>query len=295
MLDFFKVSLEMNLKSKLGLCLGSGLLVFVFLIIFQPFYTNVHLRIPFVLAAGCYSMGTLLLTSYYVFGWRGVLIKMRKGEWTLGNEILAIIVNVSLIGIGNNALVYIIHYRDRIAKMTFWEGALDNILMVYAIAVIPIFISIMVSWILYNSNILLEVDRSVSSKEGNSERFLTLTCSDVDKSEPPIVLSSNLFRFARASGNYIECFSLIDGKPERQLCRNTLSNFEKEISDVGFNIIRCHRSYLVNLNNVRSFSGNRHGYVLKIDDFNVKVPVSRKKVEEFNSRISHDGNRLFVK
>ena len=41
------------------------------------------------------------------------------------------------------------------------------------------------------------------------------------------------------------------------------------------NIIRCHKSYIINSDYVLDISGNARGYLLKIKFISINVPVSR--------------------
>jgi DNA-binding LytR/AlgR family response regulator len=45
---------------------------------------------------------------------------------------------------------------------------------------------------------------------------------------------------------------------------------------------RCHRAFIVNLDNVLDWKGNALGYQLTIRDYTQKIPVSRQKVKAFD-------------
>ena len=52
----------------------------------------------------------------------------------------------------------------------------------------------------------------------------------------------------------------------------------KKIEDLLYkneNIVRCHKSYFVNLNYVKNVSGNARGYFLTINNLDISIPVSR--------------------
>ena len=53
------------------------------------------------------------------------------------------------------------------------------------------------------------------------------------------------------------------------------------------NIIKTHRSFLVNLLHIHSVSGNAQGYKLHLSNFDEPVPVSRNMIEDFNARMKH--------
>ena len=52
------------------------------------------------------------------------------------------------------------------------------------------------------------------------------------------------------------------------------------------NVFQCHRSFVVNLNNITSAQGNSNGYQLKLGKCSAIVPVSRTYVPKLRSFIA---------
>lgn len=88
--------------------------------------------------------------------------------------------------------------------------------------------------------------------------------------------------FAKADGNYIELTRLKGEQLITEVKRISLTQFEDQLSAYP-NIFRCHRAYLVNMFKIEKVTGNSQGYVLSLSKINLKVPVSRKQTESFNS------------
>ena len=59
------------------------------------------------------------------------------------------------------------------------------------------------------------------------------------------------------------------------MLRVNLKNIENQLADTS--LIRCHRSYIVNVNAIRHVAGNTNGYKLTVRDTDFEVPVSRAK------------------
>lgn len=97
--------------------------------------------------------------------------------------------------------------------------------------------------------------------------------------------NSDEINFIQAANNYVEIHFTKDNTPQKALLRNSLIDIEKQIfSD---SILRCHRSYLVNINNVSKVSGNAQGYRLHFANLeDITVPVSRKKGKDFLAKIN---------
>jgi DNA-binding LytR/AlgR family response regulator len=86
-----------------------------------------------------------------------------------------------------------------------------------------------------------------------------------------LTLPSHDFLFARAQDNYVELNYIINGKREKSLFRTTLSSLEK----TNDYMIRCHRSYLVNVLSVNSIHGGKNDLTLRVAHCEEAVPVSR--------------------
>jgi DNA-binding LytR/AlgR family response regulator len=89
------------------------------------------------------------------------------------------------------------------------------------------------------------------------------------------------FMFAKSEGNYLEIY-LNKQNPNKVLIRITLKNFEALLKTYP-NIIKTHRSYLVNSNCIEKLKGNAQGYQLHINKY--IVPVSRNMIANFNLRM----------
>ncbi|RQO75211.1 hypothetical protein DBR43_07565 [Pedobacter sp. KBW06] len=91
------------------------------------------------------------------------------------------------------------------------------------------------------------------------------------------------FLFARAEGNYVEITMRRANGLQKELRRISLKQLELQLAGYeGF--LRCHRAYLVNIQQVADCSGNSQGYLLSFDDVAEEVPVSRANLEQFDRR-----------
>jgi DNA-binding LytR/AlgR family response regulator len=70
---------------------------------------------------------------------------------------------------------------------------------------------------------------------------------------------------------------------QKKLLRANLKSIESQI-DNSF-AIRCHRSYIVNINAIGNITGNTNGYKLQILDTDQFIPVSRPKGKDVIEKI----------
>ncbi|GAF01760.1 LytR/AlgR family response regulator transcription factor [Saccharicrinis fermentans] len=96
-------------------------------------------------------------------------------------------------------------------------------------------------------------------------------------------LDLDRFLFAKADGNYVELY-LNEQEGKKIVKRISLTELSTTLVQYP-NIMRTHRSYLVNLCYLKSREGNAQGYKIKLHHYPKKIPVSRKMMQEFNQRI----------
>jgi len=94
--------------------------------------------------------------------------------------------------------------------------------------------------------------------------------------------------FVESTDNYVTVHSMEKGKVKKIMLRNTMKRLEKELD--GTLIHRCHRSYMVNFENiklVKLISTNLYIYMDSPEE--IRIPVSKsyaEHVHEFLNRVS---------
>ena len=86
------------------------------------------------------------------------------------------------------------------------------------------------------------------------------------------------FIYAKAQDNYIELHYLKNGQNSRFLIRSSLAGLNDSL-DYGF-LIRCHRSFMVNLYNVSSIKGGRNDLRITMSHADEMIPVSKTFVDD---------------
>jgi hypothetical protein len=91
-------------------------------------------------------------------------------------------------------------------------------------------------------------------------------------------LKANDLIFLESSDNYVVIYYKSDGKMKSYLIRNTLKKFEKDMEE--FPLLRCHRSYMVNINHVKMMKREKGTVQLLMDDMGQHaIPVSKSYAE----------------
>lgn len=80
----------------------------------------------------------------------------------------------------------------------------------------------------------------------------------------------------RSKGNKVIVYFEDKSVVKSELVRKSLKYFQLEIEGQDPKIIRCHKSFIVNLNMVNTISGTTKGFKLHHKELDFKIPVSRR-------------------
>lgn len=287
MLEFFKRPFPINQFTKMRwiIITGPAIFVFLFLFVFRPFGIFNSLTVAPIFAIFGYTLITFFLGIAYTFIWGPIPRRLSSNQWTMGKELLIIFIHITLIGLVNHLFIQFLYTADRNLNINMSTILLENLYFTYSIALFPVvFIIAYFELLARSKHVLKSTELSpLSTTEPEIQSLLI----EGEVSENNVELTSNNWRFAISAGNYVEYYSVIDGKEKKELQRNTLSNVEQLLKSASFDVFRSHRSYIVNLTMIKNVTGNAQGYSLSISEMNEKIPVSRSNVSEFN-RVMND-------
>ncbi len=92
-------------------------------------------------------------------------------------------------------------------------------------------------------------------------------------SNDQITLSTSNFLFGKAQDNYVALYYLEEGQLKKFLIRTPLQSLMASINHKA--IVRCHRSYMVNLLHVKTIKGGNREINLYLSPLDNQVPVSQ--------------------
>ncbi len=252
-----------------------GVFVFLFLYVFQPFKLGTYTGNLALLTAGYGAVCTVVMLILNVVIAQNWSAFFNEEKWTVGREILWTVVNVACIGLAN-AL-----YTNKVGAMQLNVRSIFYLEMyTVAIAVFPISLAI-----LYNESRLSRkfekrsevINKTLTQKQKlQTEQHLAgqnITITSENAGESFAVRPENVL-FMKAAENYTEIYLLQNNLPERRIVRASLKRIEADLPR-GNRFLRCHKSYLVNLNHVDFISGNAQGFKLHLHNLPTLIPVSR--------------------
>ena len=267
---FFEKSLQRTMLQSIG----EGTFIALFLILFQPFGTLLW-HDP---NKNLYLLGYGLVTAIAGFILRYGIFKTfpkyhSEASWNIGKEIVSIMLLLLLITLGNCIYsVFIFEIEQN------WKSFLWMLVAVMIIGIFPTIFGVMLNYIYqlkkYNQPIVVHHAQTTENQTIPEKKTLKLTAENEKDS---IELFTESLFYIESSDNYSTILYEKAGKLQKELLRSSLTRLANQISSE--NIVRCHRSFIVNLDKVTKVTGNAQGYKLHLETPELFVPVARKYSE----------------
>ncbi len=262
-----------SLVSEIKSSLGVGFFIFLFLFVFKPF--------------GLHSTGDELLKHTIYFGLATTIVSFlfnlfvdyvlkidRQAEsWTFLKWIVSVLVLLLFIAYANYYVLSLIYGEFDISLKVFFKIAY----LTFLVGSLPIFF--------YGASFISK------NKKENEERanFFKISAPE-DKiggikiptnGNTLLEINADAFLYAEAMQNYIAIYYVEEAQLKKEIIRMPIKQLESYINSAY--IFRCHRSYIVNRQNIVSVTGNAQGLKLKLRFTDFELPVSRSYINKFNS------------
>lgn len=248
-----------------------GVIIFLILGLLRPFglWSMPH---PFIDAAK-FGLISMVVSFLVELVWLYIIpIDRERTSWVFWKWLVSVMITITMIAAAN--FVYLIWAYGA----SFSVGqALYTWFVTIIIGIVPtiIFGALgIIRSLRYHQDIAKGVGHH---EEPISEEMLTFNSNN--QSDEPITIRAAQFLYAEALQNYVRVHWQTDSGLTSKLIRSTLSQLESESPSF---VARCHRSFLVNKDQIQSAEGNAQGLQLSVGHTaQVVVPVSRKYVLQF--------------
>ena len=118
------------------------------------------------------------------------------------------------------------------------------------------------------------VESRLSIRDDNAPHTIILTGETKESLE---IIPENII-YLESSGNYVNVYYINKGEA-RKTIRSTFKSLEEQLSLFSF-LVRCHRTYIVNVNCISNLDRNTQGYHLSMKNSNKEIPVSRTYLKQ---------------
>lgn len=222
------------------------------------------------------------LTPTFIAGIFALIIKKTSIEqcWNIKKEVLFIFLFFLCVGIVQFLIRDLIYDNANNWSMHYLYEEIRNTLLVgslFVIILIPLnFNMLNIKNIHSANNLNSTIDKTPTSNLDYDDKAI-LKINDLQ-------LDINHFIFAKAEGNYVEVY-LERQQTNKVLIRITLKKLESFLKPYP-NIIKTHRSYLINIHFIKKVNGNAQGYKLQLKNHDTIIPVARNIIALFDNSMN---------
>lgn len=259
---------EYSPKKNALITIGATLFVTFFLFFFRPFGLHVFnglnlfiISIEFGLVTGAVMamFYFLLIPAFPTF--------FNEENWTVIKHIGWVVLMLITIAIANTLLMFLLEFGN-----ISWQALIISIGQVTALGIILTTIIVSLDYLRHFKANQKEAKKISVHPHEKPEQTKTISLYS-DNNKEQLHLKTDELLYLTSADNYIAVVYHSDKKISQKLLRGTLQKIEKQIDYPG--IIRCHRSYIVNLHQVIAVDGNAQGYELNLRGIDKPIPVSR--------------------
>ena len=263
------INFVLSSRYKWTLSISTSIFFYLFMLVFLPFgITNYdphfEYNLEFLFTLSLFSLATLTTVLFNEFILRKSLIKVMS----LFKLIIWSVWLVLIIGTVN-FLIYNLLGEWHDFKIT---SAIDFITNLAAVLIFPI-AGTFTYFRFQNLKTHYEEILNIHASSIQTDQLISL---QGEGNNEHIKIALKDFLYAQAQDNYVEIVYLSEKSVQKFLLRSSISKMINQVNDPL--IIRCHRSYIVNLFNVRSTIGNHH-LQLNLNHIQYPIPVSKTYLE----------------
>lgn len=266
--------LNPSILFKLKISFFHGLFIFLFLYIFRPFYL-----VQFEIIILEYTLGIGIIASigtFMVLYIPALIFKdyFSEDKWTVGRNLFLMSTGISFIGI-------VLWYFSEMYKKPYnlkEVSLVEFLFYTFLVSLIPLTFFIFIN----EKSVRERREKRVDEiKEIKKEKEISIAKDlnkeisiESDNGKEKINFHLDNLIYITSQGNYASFFLKNEKGLKEKILRVTLTKIEAELKEFS-NVIRCHKSYIVNINYINDISGNARGYLLKSDIIALDIPVSR--------------------
>ena len=284
--ESFPYYLNNDRKNTL-LSLGIALCVLVMMVVFHPKHLE-HMELTMMI------VGVVFTVLYVCIIWFPKFFPevFDPLNWTIGKYILFTIWQCVVIGIFCSLLIHALKLhptRDLLTTLgTFYVSTLmyGSFSIIIATFVIREYMLKQSLQSAIHANQELERIRNIRVSHQNESNPTTLIIRSETSETAEFHLPDLLY--IEADDNYATLHWRTDQGLQKKMLRVNLKSIETQLNNAY--IIRCHRSFIVNIHAITHVRGNTNGYKLNLRHTDLTIPVSRSKGKEVIDKIEQIRN-----
>jgi len=159
-------------------------------------------------------------------------------------------------------------------EYTFFQDLKTTFKYTALLAILPYSFSILVI-------ALIQINKEKNEKKKITSQDLDMISFKDERDQVKFSVKQKDILYLESTDNYITVYFSNGDKVSKHMIRTSLKRVEE--SELSSKIVRCHRSFMVNLDNVEWMKKDGRNFVLKIKDIDSFIPVSRSYIPQFKS------------
>jgi len=257
-----------------------GLFVSVFLLVFKPFGSGDYVLEGRTWILWGYGFVTFLVLLVNMLVWPAVFPGFfNETKWNVAKGFGFQFWHILSIGAAN--LLYAAFVGEKEIRLLAVPGFL---LQALAVGFFPVTIGILyIHFFLLNkyTKSTRRINESILSMESRTAEPRkdpqTVVFSPEGGKEGVEIRLQDLL-LIKSVDNYVEIYRTENDQIKTIFLRSSLKRIEQDVKDHPF-LFKCHRAFLVNVNNISRVAGNSQGYQLIFKGIDFVIPVSRNTSE----------------
>ncbi len=270
------ISYTKNWKNTFFIALLLGSFVSILLMTLEPFDNSNTFPYKYLILSG-YAF-CIIIPLLLVHPLENYFYRIQTNRWFVLNECFYITATLFIIFLFS----FFYHFYLVSGLPSFTTELIWDFIKSFGVPFTPIVVPI---WLYLRSKYgLIEVP--LYDKE-NTKKVKTVTIIGKNKSETLTVFESD-FIFAKAQQNYVDVYFKTENGIQKQTFRITLSNITKQLPKAW----QVHRSYLVNLDYLKTLEGNARKRFMTISETEEIIPISQAYYNALNKRLSNSSHKI---
>ncbi|NAS13008.1 LytTR family DNA-binding domain-containing protein [Poritiphilus flavus] len=265
-----QISFNSRFKNQLAIALILGGILALIMIFLGPFDTDRFQSNYKNLILGGFGV---LFSIFYVINARleSWWYTANHKKWTIKNEVIAFLTLMLISSIP-------IHFYNQVFLNEFFNQDyrtnqyLQHGLWFIRTSIIPIMLILLPFYIYFRSRF----GELISPRSLNE-----IELSGINKGEKLLIQNEELL-FVKSSENYVEIFYEKGSQVKHETFRNTLSEINRQAAFLK----RCHRSYLVNISNIKRVKGNSQNAKIEFHQHGLDIPLSNTYYKSIKSSLA---------
>lgn len=270
------IAYTQNWKPTFLIALLLGTVIPVLLITLEPFDNSNSFSYKYLILSG-YSV-CIIIPILIFHPIENYVYKIQTKRWFIVNECIYIISTLFVIFIFS----FFYHFFVISGLTSFTYELIWSFIKSFGVPFTPIVVPL---WLYLRSKYgQIEVP---DYDKSSTKKVKKITINGTNKSETLTIFESD-FIFAKAQQNYVDIYFNTDKGMQQKTLRSTLSNIIKQLPKAW----QVHRSYLVNLDYLKTVEGNARKRFIRITTTEETIPISQIYYKALNKRLSNSSQEL---